>query len=400
MKLLLAVVASFQIQAPIPQPSADALGFARVQFWIWSLRTLLTLVLPLWLLFSGKAQRWAEGKAGRPRWMAPAVLGAGYAILYGVVQMPVDYVQAYAFAPYTRVPAPSLRTWLPAQVGGLLQLLVVGAVVGLIAMTLLRRSRRYAWLWAGILLSAVSVAYLATVPVTSSLASGRYAPLRDSIWQTRFDAINGKVGLRAVPVLIWKTTNADRCRNANSAIGVGPNRAIVLSDQIFEQWDSEMIQAAYAHELKHFFLDNTWKASGLVLLFAFAGTAFAQGFAHLAIATASGRIGILSLQQPAVLVLLAFGLQLFLLAAIPVFNLVSQHIELEADRFSLELTHHNEARVKIASEPCGRLWLPEETLFRQLYVNNHPDMATRVQFARTYKPWESGAPLVYQVYLR
>jgi len=121
---------------------------------------------------------------------------------------------------------------------------IVIVLVGLIAMTLLRRSRRYAWLWAGILLSAVSVAYLATVPVTSSLASGRYAPLRDSIWQTRFDAINGKVGLRAVPVLIWKTTNADRCRNANSAIGVGPNRAIVLSDQIFEQWDSEMIEAA------------------------------------------------------------------------------------------------------------------------------------------------------------
>ena len=81
--------------------------------------------------------------------------------------------------------------------------------------------------------------------------------------------------------------------------------------------------------------------------------------------------------------------QLYMLVAVPVFNRAAQHIELEADRFALELTRENEARARVSADQCGRLWLSEDTLFDRLYRNTHPSVADRINLANSYRPWET-----------
>jgi len=38
---------------------------------------------------------------------------------------------------------------------------------------------------------------------------------------------------------------------------------------------------------------------------------------------------------------------------------------------------------------------PEWDPFFLITQGTHPSIATRIEFANTYKPWEHGAPLVY-----
>ena len=381
----------------------EAVIFSQVQFSHWLFRTLLTVALPLLLLVTGLAGRWGrqlERGTGRHWWLALLVAGALYGLASGLLQLPLDRMQLKSHAPFLDQEVPALSAWLPTQYGALLRSVLFWAAGALAVGALLHYRPRSGWLWAGGAASLVTLIYLAVVPMNAAIRSGDYERLRDPQWEPRLAAIADKAGFSNVPVFVRKTREGDYCRISNDALGMGPKRAIVLADQIFTRWTPEMIEAAYAHELKHYGLDNTWKAALLAVALCFGGAALVQAVMIAGTTRFAPRTRITNIAAAGAVPLAALGLQLFALLQPPVFNRISQQVEFEADRFSLELTHHNEARARIAADMCGNLWLPEETLFRQLYFNNHPDMATRVRFASAYRPWESGDPLKYAKYLQ
>jgi Zn-dependent protease with chaperone function len=91
-----------------------------------------------------------------------------------------------------------------------------------------------------------------------------------------------------------------------------------------------------------------------------------------------------------------FLLTFFWIAILPFFNLFARHIELEADRFGLELTHQNhEAAMVFVRDVQSGYVAPEWDTFFLIFQANHPSVAQRIEFANTYKPWEQGKPLVY-----
>lgn len=79
-------------------------------------------------------------------------------------------------------------------------------------------------------------------------------------------------------------------------------------------------------------------------------------------------------------------LQIYLLVAIPSFHLAAQAREMGADRFALELTRDKQSRALVSASKCGDLWLAEDPLFEQLYLNTHPSMARRIRLANEYQP--------------
>jgi STE24 endopeptidase len=91
-----------------------------------------------------------------------------------------------------------------------------------------------------------------------------------------------------------------------------------------------------------------------------------------------------------------FLLTFLWLAILPFFNLFSRHIELEADRFGLELTHqnHEAAMVFVGDVQSGKV-APDWDTFFLIFLARHPSVAQRIEFANSYKPWEQGQPLIY-----
>jgi STE24 endopeptidase len=89
------------------------------------------------------------------------------------------------------------------------------------------------------------------------------------------------------------------------------------------------------------------------------------------------------------------------LAVMPVDMAFSRHVEHEADRFGLELTHNNHAAamafVKLQQAALGN---PRPGIIAQLWLGAHPTVAERIEFCNGYRPWETGQPSKYSGYIR
>jgi STE24 endopeptidase len=85
----------------------------------------------------------------------------------------------------------------------------------------------------------------------------------------------------------------------------------------------------------------------------------------------------------------------FWLRTLPLFNLFARHIEHEADRFGLELTHQNHAAAMMFAQEAQASLAPEWDTFFLIFRATHPSAAERIRFANTYEPWERRIPPVY-----
>ena len=114
------------------------------------------------------------------------------------------------------------------------------------------------------------------------------------------------------------------------------------------------------------------------------------------IARVGHRFGVTEPSDIASLPLLVLLFSVFFLLAQPIALAYSRHIEREADRFALEITRDNRAMAtafailqdqNLVHPRPGPLYVP--------WRARHPAIAERVEFANSYRPWESGERLVY-----
>ena len=393
-------------QVPVPEGTEIAESYFRVSAWLWLLEQAVVLALGCLLLGSGLGAAMASRveRVSGNRW-AVAVAGfAGlYAVLYLIVKLPIDYWQMVKLNPYFGLPTVGVVSWIAQQAVPGVQLAILASVGGLVTLWLVRKSPRGWWAWIAGAIVALVVGNLMLNPVLNYSDSEKYVPFDSSEyagWRPRLDTLLARVDTMDVPIEVWRTTEQDFCRVQNSVVGLGPTRKIILADQIFSEWDDGQIEAAFAHELKHYLLDNTWVPVAIISVLAVAGCLFVYAVGNYVCRRWNKTLGFSTLAAPAAIPLFAVLLQIYILVATPAFNLTAQQVELAADRFALELTRNNDARARVSADRCGRLWLPEDTLYARLYLNTHPSMARRIRLANEYRPWEADEPLVYEDLIR
>jgi Zn-dependent protease with chaperone function len=78
-----------------------------------------------------------------------------------------------------------------------------------------------------------------------------------------------------------------------------------------------------------------------------------------------------------------------------------RHLEHEADRFGLELTHKNHAAatalVKVSQVSLG---IPRPGRIPMIWFGSHPCFADRIEFCNAYRPWEASRPSKYAEYMK
>jgi STE24 endopeptidase len=378
-------------QVPIPVPTARAVAFHDEIFWLWLVEQVVMLAVPASLLFSGWGAAVAArcGALARNRTWATTLLFATFVgVLYALASMAIELIREIRLAPYFEQRPVAVAGWLLEQAVPTMGVIVLLAAAGSGLNAIIRRSRRWWWLWVSSGLTIAASVYLLALPIANGQLK-EYPRLEDSsfaAWSPRITSLAARAGTHDLPVLVRPTRAGEFCRTQNSAIGLGPTRAIVLADQIFSQWQPGMVDVAFAHELKHYLHDNTWLPVALIALLS-GGGAFAISVVGTAIVRRlRPSAGIDSLASPAALPLLLVLLQIYLLIAIPAFHLTAQVREMGADRFALELTRDKRSRALVSASKCGDLWLAEDPLFERLYLNTHPSMAKRIRLANEYRP--------------
>lgn len=376
--LLWAVPAIAQAVA-VPLAAPDS-GFVLRHEVLWGLAQLAALALPALLLVTraGAAlSRLTRRVAFGHRTLALILFAAVYLVLAAAVAAPFDYLRA---APKAVAP------WALGEIVPLLARIVGAALFLWVPYLLMRKSPRFWWLWSTLALAPAAFLILVALPVVVDPLTADYRPLADRALAARIESLAARCGVPHIPVFIGG--------DDDTAVGLGPTNRIFLEADIQKTETPDQIAFTVAHELKHYIIGDNWTALAIICGLLLCGFLLVQVIGRRVVAR--GRFGIVALDDPASLPLAVLIVTAFYLAILPAYNWEARHIEFEADRFGLELSHQNRAAaelfaswIKSGGAPADYDW------FFTTFRGTHPSLAERIRFANTYKPWETGAPLVY-----
>jgi Zn-dependent protease with chaperone function len=305
-----------------------------------------------------------------------------------VVLLPFSYYVGFTRAHRFGLSNQTTEKWLGEYDKGL----VVGAVVTVLVLwipyLLLRKSPRRWWLWTGLATAPLTALALLVGPIWIAPLFDRFGPMRDQALEARILALAERAGIGATRV--YEVNKSEDTKLVNAYVtGIGGTKRIVLWDTLLERLTPDQVAFVMAHEMGHYVLNHTL----LIII----GAAVAVTLSLYAVHRLAGRLiaryrrrfGFDRLDDVASLplLLLVGGLVSFIITpAVLAFSRWQEH---EADRFALELTRDNRAAaetfVRLQEE---NLSVPRPGLLYTLWMGSHPSLASRIEFANRYRPWQ------------
>ena len=383
---------------PIPQPTPEALAYHHGQDLFWLADQALGFLFPAVILFAGWSAgltRWSRRVTGGRWYFTLALYALIYSVIAFVVELPLSYERDYVFAHAYDQSNQTLGKWTHDQVIGLVVQLIIVALLVWIPFLLIRRSPKRWWLWSTAALTPILIVGIVLSPVLISPLFNTFTPLPDGTLKTNIEAEVARAGLDD-PTILKMDRSTDSKTFGAYVTGLGGTARIVIYDTALTSLDDREILVVVGHETKHYLLDDVWKIVGAYVGLMLIGFFAVDRLARAAIRRWSGRFGFTELSDPAALPLLLFVFGLVSLVATPILNATSRHIEHEADRFGLELTHDNHAAasvfIKRNNEAMG---VPYPGWLERTFRLDHPSLGDRITFANEYHPWDEGKPLVY-----
>lgn len=390
--LLLATVAAHADAAvAVPPSPPGAIAFMQARDVLWAAAQLLALAIPFFFLFTGLGARLRSfcARLVGGRWYGTvALFASAYLFLAGLITLPFDYYRDFATMHAAGLSHQSWPEWLTGEIVQLLVKVIAAALFAWIPYALIAKSPRRWWLYATLALVPLVFLALVALPVWVSPLTTTYKPLADKGLEARIEALAARCGAGHIPVFIGG--------NDDTVVGLGPTNRIILDRDIYKTETPDQIEFTVGHELKHFLKGDNYKALAIIAGLMLAGFWLADRVGRAMLLRLSGPFGFSELKDPASLPLLVLILTAFLFCVTPFFNMFARHIEHEADRFGLELTHENRPMSLIFANYITRDHeVADWDTFFLIFRATHPSNAQRIDFGNTYHPWDEGKPLVY-----
>lgn len=365
----------------IPTPTQQAVDYHNITNIVWGLNQLLTLVLPaVFLIFglgtriSNKIQRWGK-------YLTFLIFATILFTLNSLVQLPLERVRIATRNQLESTPSLPILQWIFDQLLGSLPLIIFSILAALFVYWLINKSPQKWWLWATGVFSFLFLVFLVIEPLTIS-----HKPLGQTPTEVKISELAEQIGIPKGSIVLENCEPFDKCEIAHVS-GLGPTRLILLNQGIFQNYPESWTIQTFAHESKHFVKDDNllgWFALTFILLICFW---LLDRICDAIIQRFSNQLGFSSIGQAAALPLIILILNIMFFIALPPVNMFRQHVEFEADRYGLELTHENEVLAEMVSSWTteSKLRMPDPSLFFMLFRSSHPSDATRISFANEYQ---------------
>jgi STE24 endopeptidase len=385
-------------EVAVPEPSALAVRYHRSGNVLWAGATVLDLLLPAALLFTGlsaRVRRVAERLAGGRRFATIALYAVAYVLIQALVFLPLSwyagYVRQHAYGLSTETAAAWLDDWAKA----LAISAVVAALLLWVPYWLLRIRPRRWWLWTGLLTAPLTVLAMIVVPVYIAPLFDDYGRMRDRALEQRIARLAARAGIR--DSRIYEVRKSAETRQVNAYVtGFGGTKRIVLWDTLVDRLQPDEVEFVVGHEIGHFVLRHTLTIIVAATLLATLSLWVVHRVAGWLIARFREGFGFDRLDDVASMPLLALVGGVVILGSTPAALALSRWQEREADRFGLEITRDNNAAARaFVRLQMDNLAVPRTGLLFRLWRGSHPDLADRIEFANRYSPWLRGQPLRY-----
>ena len=385
-------------QVAVPEPSALAVRYHRSGNVLWAGATVLDLLLPAALLFTGlsaRVRRVAERLAGGRRFATIALYAVAYVLIQALVFLPLSwyagYVRQHAYGLSTETAAAWLDDWAKA----LAISAVVAALLLWVPYWLLRIRPRRWWLWTGLLTAPLTVLAMIVVPVYIAPLFDDYGRMRDRALEQRIARLAARAGIP--DSRIYEVRKSAETRQVNAYVtGFGGTKRIALWDTLVDRLLPDEVEFVVGHEIGHFVLRHTLTIIVAATLLATLSLWVVHRVAGWLITRFRERFGFDRLDDVASMPLLALVGGVVILGSTPAALALSRWQEREADRFGLEITRDNNAAARaFVRLQMDNLAVPRTGLLFRLWRGSHPDLADRIEFANRYSPWLRGQPLRY-----
>jgi Zn-dependent protease with chaperone function len=342
-------------------------AYARLVRWLFLLTQLTAIaVLAGYAAWGGRLAR--ESAAGRiGTGMLLAMLGLG--ILW-IVQLPFGLTELWWQRRHdiSRVGYGEwiLGTWF--GLGG--EFLFICFAI-LIVMGLAGPLPRWWWVPGGAVFVGLATLFALVLPYLIPQKT-----LDDRPLAAKAKEYEAELGLPDIPVRVQEVGTETTAPNAEAA-GLGPTRRVILWDTLLDgRFRTDEVEVVLAHELGHHDREHVWKGIGWYALFAFPG-------AYL-IARATRRRGGMREPQAVPLALLVLATLSFL--ALPAQNVITRHMEAEADWVALETTRDPESATGLFRRfTIAALADPDPPTWSYVLVESHPTIVQRIAMAEAWQ---------------
>lgn len=366
----------------IPSTSRETLEYHHASNWFWALSWACGLALPILLVVTGWGARlYSFGLCitRQRKSVSIALFAAIYFLLDRLVRLPVRLLWDRAYEQFSGKQPQAMGYWIGEQVGGWLLPGLVLTFLAVLLYWLIAKLPRWWWLGASAAASLLILAFLLGEPFTQA-----YKPLGDSLLDKRIVELAVQVNIRPDRIVVEHCDPASSCPPGR-VIGMGPTRLMLLNDALIAKHPESWTLLTVAHEAKHFVKDDNIKAFFLLSGLAALCLSLVHSIGNWLVARAPRHIGFSALKDPASLPLVILLVCTFCLIVLPPVNKFRQHVELDADRFALELVRDNVSQGEmVASWATDKRRVTELSAFYKLFRASHPSDATRIRLANTY----------------
>jgi STE24 endopeptidase len=308
-----------------------------------------------------------------------------------VAEFPLTLYSSFVLPHQFDLTDQSFVSWFGDQLKSLGVGMVLGGVLGALALLAIRETRRW---WLTLWLGSIPIILLLVVihPIFIDPLFNRFEPLRDEQLREKLLTLASRAGIEGSRV--YQVDKSKQTKTMNGYVtGIGPTSRIVMWDTLLAKLDEEQILAVMGHEMGHYVLKHIWKGLAFSVGIALIIVLVLQRAHDRGLARWGARWGIGERGDPASLpwLLLVASIVSFLLS--PVMSGYSRMIERQADMFALELTHLNvpmaTSFVRFAEDSKRD---PRPHPFIEFWRYSHPPISKRIPFVLSYKPWEQGEP--------
>ena len=359
-----------------PEKRLKAIAYARARHRIYFLDYATEFAVLLLCLWSGIAARLRA-------WAVPVTLA-----ILTLADLPWD-ARRHWLAVHYGISIQHWGGWFSDWSKGAGLGLVFGALILWGVYWLMRRSPARWWFYAWCVAIPLTVLIVYVEPFVIEPLFNRFEPLGRQYPQLamQIEEILARAHVQIPRDHLFVMKASEKTNELNAYVsGFGSSKRVVLYDTIIAKEPGPPLLTTFGHELGHYVLHHVTEGVvfGLIMTF------FGFLIAHLLLRWRTHIGG----WETVPLLLLLFTAGSFL--GDPIANAFSRHLEHEADRYALEITHGivpdagKAAAVAFQIEGEADLEDPSPGPFVKFWLYSHPPIADRLQFALNYDPWREG----------
>ena len=382
-----------------PEKLAEAKALNRIRVWVAVAGSVWGLIVLWALLASGTATRldvWTR-ETLRPRWMQGIGYFAIVLTILAVADLPLGMIAHRASLEY-HVSVQAWGPWFLDNAKGLGVSLAIGVPVALFLNWVVRRSPRRYWMWIWLISVPLVLISVFLAPLVLDPIFNKFAPLEAThpALVTKLQQVVARTGTKIPPSRMFLMKASEKSNGINAYVtGIGSSKRFVMWDTTMDRMPDDEIMFIFGHESGHYVLNHIVKGLSLMIV----GLGFMYWVsAHLAegrVRRVGERWKVTARASRTGFLVLFFAFSIGNFVSTPVANTVSRHFEHEADVYGQEAIHGLVADPQKTAvsgfNHMGEAWLedPAPNAFIEFWMDSHPSVQKRANFADHYDPWAS-----------